>query len=715
MAKTRKYRASAEDRKLLEFARECFDDSKEYWDPIYEEFDECARFRALDQWPDQIKAARQDATDPRPCLVFDQINQYIRQTVNDGRRNRPSIKTKPVNSKASEAGAQILDGLVRNIEYQSRAHVAYDTALDAAAQHGLGFMRLVPKTIDVERNIQELRIVRLPFYRAVYTDPSWIEPDGSDMAYAFVLQRYRKKLFERRWPGIDVSGWDSSYPEWATETEIVVAEFLWVYEEEEENDKPEPGVVVKGGEDENALLDDTDESYDEGPITRPEDFKRRKCVAWDTICAGAVLHRTIFKSQYVPVVPIIGTEYFVEDRRVLQGMVQPARDGQMAYNYALNADIEYISLAPKAPYIGAAGQFKGHENEWKSANIKNIPYLEYEPKSYPDGSSIPAPQRAQPPVISGWQQMAQVARADIQSGLGMYNSSVGAPSNERSGKAIMARNAEADTSVFHYTANQQLSIAHLGRIVIETIPTYYDTQGIRRIVGEDGQAEMVGINPEMDKAYERNPATGMQIFNPSFGAYDVAIESGPSYTTKREEAVAALVEMTRGNAQLFSVVGDLVFQAMDWPYADRIAKRLRTLLTPPIQQLENSPNDPESLKQQLMQAAQQNQQLNQAMQQIVPKLQELQAQLTNKSRELDIKQDEANTARIKVMGTALSAEQVQTVVASTMQDFLMSTGLLAPSMPQQPMQQPGMQQPGMMPQGETQLPGQSADSVFPQG
>lgn len=682
MATRRKKQASNADEKLLEFARECYDEAAEYWNEYRVLADEWAAFLAGDQWPSALRAMREnDSNGARPCLTMDRTGQYIRQVLNDARQNRAGIRVRQASPSAHPKTAEVLQDHVRYLEYVSKAHLAYDHALKHSAALGLGWFRLVPVVVDEARNIQELRIKRVPNWRSVLSD-DWSEPDGSDMGFCFITESMRKKRFEKEYPGVDTQGWESAFPKWVESDRIMIAEFLYVCEGKEDY------VVLGGGE--SMTVDSFGAMYpdaDTRPAVVGENLgAKSKHVEWCKLTANAVLSKTTFPSKHIPVIPVIGNEFWVDDERLLDGMVKWAMDAQRAYNYARSSDVEVISLAPKVPFVGYEGQFEGHAEKWRLANKANIPYLEAKPITDSAGAVLPLPRREQPPVASGWQSQALISANDIEAGLGMYKASVGAPSNERSGKALLARRSESDTSTYHYLDNLGISIAHAGRIIVETAPHFNDTQRAIGLLNQEKKMGQAFVNPAAQGAFTQSAVGGTPIVNLAVGRYDVAVEQGPSFATKREESVAAMTELVRGNPQLVQMVGDLMIRAMDWPGADKIADRLQAMLPPAILQVIADSEEPEAMQARMMSLMQQTQQQEQVMQQMQQHIEQLSKQAEGKEDELDINRYDAQTKRLKAIETGLTPEDVQQLVVSTLQQILAGPDMVeaeqSPPMPE---------------------------------
>ena len=196
-----------------------------------------------------------------------------------------------------------------------------------------------------------------------------------------------------------------------------------------------------------------------------------------------------------------------------------------------------LALAPKAPFIGYGGQFEGYEYQWKTANTHNWPYLEVNPDvTDGQGAVLPLPQRAPPPLPqTGLIQAKMGAAEDIKGTTGQYDASLGMASNERSGRAIFARERQADVGTYHYVDNLARAIRHVGRQLVDLSPKIYDTQRIARVIGIDGETDMIKIDPTQQepvkKIVNEMGVVIEKIYNPSVGKYDVVVTTGPSYMT----------------------------------------------------------------------------------------------------------------------------------------------------------------------------------------
>jgi hypothetical protein len=663
------------------------------------------------QWPADVLATRgsvQGQTiNARPCLTINKLPQHVHQVTNEQRQNRPSVKVIPVDDNADVEVAEIFEGVIRHIEYISDADVAYDTACENQVTYGEGYIRVLTKYCDDNSFDQDLYIGRIRNSFSVYMDPTIQDPCGSDAEWCFVTEDMTKAEYERQFPdAAPISSMmqqgvgDSSLSQWLTENTVRVAEYFY-YEHTPTKLNLYQGNMsaVEGSREDKEL-----KALGLKPLkSRMADVKK---VKWLKTNGFEVLEEQDWAGKFIPVIRVVGNEYEVDGRLYVSGLIRNAKDAQRMYNYWVSQEAEMLALAPKAPFIGYGGQFEGYETQWKTANTTNWPYLEVNP-DVTDGAGavLPLPQRAQPPMASsGLLQAKAGASDDIKSSTGQYDSSLGATSNERSGRAILAREKQGDTGTYHYVDNLARAIRHCGRQLVDMIPKIYDTERIARIIGVDGEVKRAKINPSqaepVKKIVDETGVVIEKIYNPSVGKYDVCVSTGPSYMTKRQESLDAMSQLLQGNPQLWQVAGDLFVKNMDWPGAQEMAKRFAKTIDPKL--LSDADEDPalQAAQQQLEAMGQELDQLH-GMLQNVSKSMEAQ-DLAIKEQEANIKAYDAETKRISAVQASMSPEQIQDIVMGTVHG-MMDSGDLIGEMPGREMPNEGLEQPeGMMPEEQMQ-------------
>lgn len=669
---------------VIATAKERFTYAVEFWSENYEKMKEDIRFAAAspdDPW--QWEKADVEARKDRPMLTINKMPQHIRQVTNDIRQNRPSIRFRPADDKADPEVADILMGLTRHIEANSDADIAYDTASDIQVTAGLGYIRVLTDYVNDESFDQDIFIGHVEDTFRCWDDPDSVEPAGADRKWFFYEDSLTEKDFKAQYPDADPVDWDfASADDWFSgDRKIRIVEYFEIVE------KPATLCLYQNG-----TTGFKGDPLPQGVIEGERPIKERKtykctCV-WRKLNGQQILEGGVegkeFPSKYIPWARVIGNFYKVEGKIVISGLVRNAKDSQRMYNVAQSAIVERVLLSPKAPWLSPVEAIEGHEAVWQTANTKNHSFLPYNSVTE-DGNPIPQPVRQQPSQIEpGLNQIAMGASDDIKSETGQYDASLGERSNETSGKAIMARQREGDNATYHYVDNLSRAIRHVGRIILDMIPRVYDTQRVARIIGEDDEQSNATLDPNnpepLTEVRDENNEI-KRIFNPNVGTYDVYTTTGPSFTTRRMEAVEAMTQMTQANPQLWQVIGDLLVKNMDWPGAEDMAKRLKVTLLPAVQEEigkeDGGEQIPPQVQAQMQQLSEQVQQMGAALENASAEVDKLESEKIAKDAEIEVKRVEANTKaydaitkRLQVLGPLLNPVEVQQLADETKREAM---------------------------------------------
>ena len=611
-------------------------------------------FAAGDQWPDEVKAMRVG----RPMQTINRLPAFIDQIIGDARQNKVAIKV-----YAGEDGdvdtAQVYSGLIRSIENRSNADFSYDTALEQTATFGFGAWRIKTQYVADDSFDQEVVIERIANALNVYFDPASIQPDYSDAEYVIVVDSLSKDEFKARWPKAAETSFQDEHVEigWTNGDMMQIAEY-W--------HKERTPVTLY------LLADGT--VTDQKP-TAPEmvlrERKSEKCVVKMCILSGAeILQSADWAGKYLPIVGVNGKEDLVDGKRILRGIVRHAKDPQRMYNYWRTIDTETKALAPKAPVLVTTKQLDGLDDLWSDALSGSLPYLPYNPDP-----AAGMPQRLNAGLQDrGFEQAALLAVDEMKATTGIYSAALGEQSNETSGRAILARQREGDTSNFAYIDNLSRAIRHSARIIIDLIPKIYDTERVVEIMGIDGQKKLERIN----SARITDDGQVEPVNDLTTGRYDLVVDVGPSYTTKRIEALNMMVEIAKMNPAIMQIAGDLIIKSMDWDGADAIAERLKRTIPANIvgeEEGEDKPEIPAEIQQMIEQGKQ-----------LIAKLQEENKKLKEENEDKDedrrLKQYEIDvkamleSAKLAVGKPDMSAMAVQ--VAQILAQNIMGTAASAP-------------------------------------
>jgi hypothetical protein len=553
------------------------------------------KFGGGDQWPVELQNSRN--LESRPVITVNKVDNYCRQVCNQQRQQRPRIKVHATNTAQDMVEAQTIQGVIRHIEVNSNAEHAYDNAFEYAVRMGWGYFRVRTDYVSEDSFDQEIFIDPIDNPFTVYFDPNSVAPDGSDADRVLITTMMPKKEFSKLYPEASVDGGTSftqrgtgdSQSEWITKEDIRLAEYFYTVREK--------ATLYQLSDGSSTFAEDKDffNRLAMAGITvvdkRPS---YKKTIKYCKLTAIDVIEEGVWPGKYIPIVPVYGRHIVIGDKRKKFGMIRYAKDPQRMYNFWQTSITEGVALAPKAKWLIAEGQDEGHENDWANANIKSFPLLRYKQTDI-EGRPAPVPTRLQPePPQAGIMAAAAGVNDDIKAIMGVFDPAQLGQGNI-SGKALNGQQQQVDLTNFDYYDNLTRSISHCGTIILDLLPKIYDTERVMRIIGDDGKPELLTIN--------QRDSVGRVLNDMTVGQYDVVMETGPGYNSKRQEAVDHMLQMVGADPQLMQTAGDLLFRNMDWPGADVIADRLATLN--PLAQIDDKSEVPPQVQMQLAQSKKQ--------------------------------------------------------------------------------------------------------------
>ena len=560
------------------------------------------RFGAGDQWPVEIQNSR--TLEARPCLTINKIDPSVRQITNQIRQQRPRMKCHGMNSQSDKKLADIITGIFRHIEVQSDADQAYDNANDFQVRMGWGYWRVTTDYIADDSFDQEIYIKQITNPFTVYFDPNSVMPDGSDAEECMITEIIPKSAFRQMYPNAQESnftlrGTGDSDANWVMKEDIRIAEYFYTV-----RTKTTLYMLSDGSK----VFKD---NYEEMPGIEILDKREtvKKEIHWVKMTAMEILEDGIWPGKYIPVVPVYGQQLIVDSKRKRFGLIRQAKDPQRMYNYWSTSMTESIALAPKAKWLLAEGQDEGHEQEWAQANTKAFPVLRYKMKDI-EGTPAPVPTRIQPePPPAGVMGAMAVIDQDLKSVLGVFDPNQ-IPTGNISGKALNGQQQQIDLTNYHYYDNFTRSLRWTGKIILDLIPQVYDTERVLRIIGDDGKPDLITLNER-----KVNEMGVVEVLNDvTVGEYDVVMDTGPGYNSKRQEAVDSMMSLLGADPTLMQTAGDLIFRNMDFPGSDVIADRMAA--SNPLAQIDEKSDVPPQVQMQLQQSQTVIKQLQQQIQQM---------------------------------------------------------------------------------------------------
>ncbi len=628
------------DADIIKTAQDLYKRDREAWAPIYKLGKEDIRFLSDDklaQWDEQSYNRRKDRN--LHTLTIDQLGQFVHKVVNDFKMNTPTINVIPSDDAADEDTAEFYKGKIKDIEYRSGADDAYDMGVESAVKGSIGFIRIDHDFVD-DSNNQELFIKRVVNPFSITIDSNSVEADGCDAMHGHVIETMSTKKFQARFPGKVAVSFESdeSAKSQKEDEEVAICEFFQIAEETRDVAYLDDGSMV---------------DYQKGQPYKARRTLKKRTVNRYTLSGNDILEQTTFPGEYIPLVPVYGEEAWDNGKRKLHSLIRKSKDAQRKYNLQASTDADLAMKQPEAPFAAAAGSTENYKEDYLDPSKSMV--LRYDAYDE-EGRPLPPPTRLAPPsASSAFANGKRESLEEIKSSMGLYNASIGQRSNEVSGIAINARKTEGDVATYHFGDNGIKSITHVGRICVCAMPEIYDTPRIVRTIGEEDDPKPVGINGALAEGQE-------QTIDLKKGKYEVRVITGPSFTTRRQEAAQFYNDIVTKVPELMPVMGDLAFKYSDIEGSQALASRMKKFVDPKYLEekdrqaamAENPPPDPE--KQQMAQVIQQSQQ----------SLQEMQQQIAGLEKEIQSKDFENKSQKaqdnLKSQYDALkAAEQIATL------------------------------------------------------
>ena len=522
------------------------------------------------QWDDDAKGRREG----RPLYTINRVAGAVDQLIGDQRQSRTAIKLRPSSGSASEDTARTMEGLIRNIEGQSKAQNAYDCAFDEEVNGGYGGWRVITEFSDDDAFEQDIRIKPIMgATTSLWFDDSAMEYDKRDAMWAFLTKDMTQEEHQERWPGkpfvdFQEQRYSSSYCQnWRNEDKVRVAEY-WVKTPIKRQLALLSNGKVIDAEEKASVLDELEAQGVTVVSNRTVDSHKVEMYLMDG--AGILEGPKEWAGKYIPLIPVFGRTSFVEGKVYVRGIVRFAKDASRIYNYTTSATVEAAALSPKDPYFATPKQIEGHVTQWSTFNTKNPPVMLYNPDQATGGAP---PQRGgAPSVQQALIQQTQQASMDLYHVTGMQPPSMGINPELKSGKAIQAQERLGDRGSYIFTDNLEKSKEYTAEILVDLIPRIYDTGRQVRIMNQDGSTEFVEVNETV-----RDQQTGADVVinDLSAGKYDVVADTGPAFATQRQEAAQQLIELATGSPVFAELTPDLIAKDLQLVGGDELHNRMR--------------------------------------------------------------------------------------------------------------------------------------------
>lgn len=542
------------------------------------------------QWDAEVARSRLQSKPPRPCLVMNKIPEKIDQVEGEFRQLKPTIKIKAVDNFSDPITAEIYNGIIRHIEYNSNARVAYNTAYSSVLYAGRGAWRIDIEESQDDPFENDVVINRIPDILSLTDDPNVKKLDRSDRMFCFLTEDMPIPTFEKLYPNTSLDDWpeDDRYSQWKTEKTVRVAEYWW-----KEPYKRTAYQVMRNGQ--RMTVWELKEGEEPVATKTVNSFK----VHWCKMIANEIIDGPFddFPSKYIPIIVAIGKENNVGGKQKTRGMVRFAKEPQRMLNYWKSTEAETMALASKSPWLATPKMIGTHKQQWDNSNRQNTSVLYYEADDKFPGQK---PEKNDPPQMStAYIAASQGMEQDIMSSMNIYKATLGDTGDAISGIALEKRQRQGHVGAYTYNDNFEVSLTYSAKILVDIIPKEYSNERIIRIRGEEGDEKVVPINARpdspivaraevsgLDKKYLQSTDYSDYINDLSVGKYDVVATIGKSYLTQREEALDKIISLLALVPKIGEVAPDLIFGLMEIPMSEEFMARIKKLVPKEFRKLE---------------------------------------------------------------------------------------------------------------------------------
>lgn len=510
----------------------------------------------------------------KPRYTFDMTTPIINQIAGEMQQADFNITVRPSGGEASKKTANVLDGLIRNIENISNATHIYSNAGRAMVVGGIDGWRVVQKYVDADSFDQDLMIEPLHnFVDRVWFDCAAEKQDRSDARWCHVITGVSVDEYEDRWPEggkVSVSLQSETNAYYHKPEFIIVGEFYYIKPKMRELVEMNNGAVYEVNDEFNALVDEMAAAG----IVEKRRRKQAKNVVYVRHYDGqdwlGEPRETVF--SHIPVIPTYANYKIFENKTIYFGVVEKLLDPQRVMNYSISREIEEGALSPRPKYWMTSKQVGSHGATLETLNTNADPVQIYDPD----------PLVQNPPMQSGGAQInpglriiSEAMSQIMNQTAGMFAANMGDNPGLQSGIAIRQLQRKGETGTIAFFSAQEVAISHTARILVDAIPRVYDTKRQARILNEDGSFEMVALN---DEVIDEETGRAVTLNDLSKGRYDVTCSAGPAFKSRQDELVASIVELSQVDPSLISIGGDVLLNALSAPGMDKIAERKRAQL-----------------------------------------------------------------------------------------------------------------------------------------
>lgn len=509
----------------------------------------------------------------RPRYTFDKCNPVVDGIAGEMEQADFDIRIRPSGGDATKELAKTYDGLVRNIETISNASHVYSSAGRDMVAAGIGGWEVSVDWVNGDSFNQDFIIKWISdFEGRVWFDAGAIAQDMSDARHVFILDNLTRDEYETRFPDgsgepIGSNQTSETYtfkPEFITVGRIIYLSPITI-----DIVLMTDGSVYEQDDDFKKVSDDLAEQG----ITEVRSRKKKTFKVVSRLFDGSNFlnepEDTVFKQ--LPIIPTFGNFKVREGKVIWRGAIEKLMDAQRVYNYTRSREIEDVALSPPDVTWASRKQLENPSDRLAAENMSTSAQRVY--LFTPDEKNPGPPARTAGPSISpGLQQATQNSIDDIQTSAARAPIQDGAVDGPMSGIAIQALQNKGDTGTIKYFKSQEIAICRTARVLVDAIPSLYDSTTQKRILNEDGSFDMIELNKSV---VDRETTKTVKLNDLSQGKYDVTCDVGPAFKNRQQESVKALSELAAAIPGVGEMSADILMKNISSPGVDLVAERVR--------------------------------------------------------------------------------------------------------------------------------------------
>lgn len=516
-----------------------------------------------------------DIYENKPKFEVNKIHLAVIRIINEYRNNRITVDFVSKEGREYDKLADTCAGLYRADEQDSGAEEAYDNAFEEGVAGGFGAWRLRTVYENEEDEEDEKQRIRIePIFDAdssVFFDLNAKRQDKADSKKCFVITSMTRQAYKDEW-GDDPASWPKEVHQyefdWLTPDVVFVAEY---YRVEETRETVYVWETIGGEEERYKEADfEADETLEERLLAvgsrevRQKNIKRRRVRKY--ILSGAKILEDCgyIAGKCIPIVPMYGKRWFVDNVERCMGHVRLAKDAQRLKNMQLSKLGEISALSSVEKPILTPEQVAGHQMMWADDNIKNFPYLLVNPITDANGNqaiSGPIGYTKPPQIPQALAALLQITEQDMQDLLGNQQAGEELQPNV-SGKAVELIQNKLDMQAFIYMSNMSKAVKRSGEIWLSMARDVLVEEGRKmKSIGPQNEMQSVELaKPVVNEKGEIETENDL-----SEAEFDVNVDVGPSSSSKRAATVRALTGMASltDDAETKQVLGAMAMMNME--------------------------------------------------------------------------------------------------------------------------------------------------------